>query len=529
MNTSLLRRRLLGLLGSTVALAACGGGGGDPGSPPPPPPSPPPPPPPAVNGPAWRGFGGDAQHRAQAAIATQDLNRIVWRTPVDSAPPYNASGALLAHYGSPLCTTKNTVLVPLRNPGGFVLEARAGDTGALLWSVASDHRPAPGFNWVPSWNPALDATNRVFAPAAGGRLIVRDDADNTALSPRRVAFFGDAAYATDAATYDATVYINTPLTVDDAGNVFFGFVVTGGNPAGLVSGIARLAADGTGRWVGAAQAAGDSAIAKVATNCAPALSNDGRTLYLAVNITRGTAPVQRGLLLALDSTTLATKAAVPLLEPGSGALARVSDDSTSSPTIGPDGDVYYGVLEPSFGRHNARGWLLHFDATLATPKTPGSFGWDDTVSVMPASAVSGYSGGSAYLLMSKYNDYAGVGTGRGDNRIALLDPNATQADPVTPAVTVMREVLTIAGPTADGAAPAVKEWCINTAAVDPARKSILANSEDGWLYRWDLATNSFTQKVPLTNGIAESYTPTAIGADGKVYAINNAALFAVGL
>ena len=59
------------------------------------------------------------------------------------------------------------------------------------------------------------------------------------------------------ATYDATVYINTPLTVDDSGNVFFGFVVTGANPAGLVSGIARWAADGTGRWVGAALAAYD--------------------------------------------------------------------------------------------------------------------------------------------------------------------------------------------------------------------------------------------------------------------------------
>ena len=42
---------------------------------------------------------------------------------------------------------------------------------------------------------------------------------------------------------------------------------------------------------------------------------------------------------------------------------------------------------------------------------------------------------------------------------------------------------------------------------------ILANSEDGKLYRWDLRTNTFTQKISLTGGIGEAYTPTAIGAD----------------
>jgi hypothetical protein len=74
----------------------------------------------------------------------------------------------------------------------------------------------------------------------------------------------------------------------------------------------------------------------------------------------------------------------------------------------------------------------------------------------------------------------------------------------------------------------VDEWCINSAAVDPATKSVIANSEDGNLYRWDLTTNTFTQKVNLTAGIGEAYTPTVIGVDGTVYAINDAILFAVG-
>jgi hypothetical protein len=64
-------------------------------------------------------------------------------------------------------------------------------------------------------------------------------------------------------------------------------------------------------------------------------------------------------------------------------------------------------------------------------------------------------------------------------------------------------------------------------AVDPATHSILANSEDGVLYRWDVATNTFTQRIRITNGLGEAYTPTAVGPDGTVYAIGNARLFAV--
>jgi len=53
------------------------------------------------------------------------------------------------------------------------------------------------------------------------------------------------------------------------------------------------------------------------------------------------------------------------------------------------------------------------------------------------------------------------------------------------------------------------------------------HSEDGTLYRWDMVTNSFTEAVNLTSPTGEAYTPTVIGVDGTVYAINNATLFAV--
>lgn len=514
------RRRLLALMSSTLAVAACGGGGGGDEAPPVSPS-------PAVDGPPWRQFGGDAQHGARSGIATQALNRIAWQTKVDLDPNYS-NGSLLAHYASPLCSAKNTVIVPVKtgSGGGFRIEARAGGNGGLIWQTDSDYVLPPGFNWVPTWNSALDTQDRLYIPAAGGRLLVRDANAATATLGRAL-FYNPTAYDAAPTAFNSTVYINTPITIDALGNVYFGFVVTGANPLNLQSGIARIGADGAGTWVSASSAAGDVAITKPASNCAPALSPNGRTLYIAVNSTRVVGQTQVGYLLALDSTTLGTQAAVALREPRTGAQrARVSDDSTASPTVGPDGDVYYGVLDPIGLNHNSRGWLLHFNATLGTSYAPGSFGWDNTPSIVPASLVTGYTGGSAYLLMVKYNNYLGSGSGDGVNEVAIIDPFQTQADRILPTVTVMAEVLRKAGPT-PATGGGITEWCINTCAVDVTKKSVLANSEDGYLYRWDLTTNTFSERIRLTQGIFEAYTPTAVAANGSVLAIQNAILFCV--
>src|SRR5260370_30839113 len=116
--------------------------------------------------------------------------------------------------------------------------------------------------------------------------------------------------------------------------------------------------------------------------------------------------------------------------------------------------------------------------------------------------------------------------------MAILDSEDSMTEPVTGAA-VMKEILTIAGPTPDAnftnSFPnAVKEWCINSAVVDPFTQSVLANNEDGKLYRWDLGCNMLTETNVLTIGVGEAYTPTVVGVNGVVYAINNAILFAVG-
>jgi hypothetical protein len=515
-----------------AVLVACGGGGGGGASVVAPlPPAPPAPPVTSVNGPAWLGFGGDAQHSALSQVTTQELARIVWRTPVDMAPQYSPQGYLLVHYGSPAITSKNTVIVPVKRgvQAEYRLEARSGQTGDVIWSMDSDY-VMPPHSWMPAYNVTLTKSNRIYAPGAGGKVYYRDDADSAAAATQTVAFYGNAVYAASKAAFDAAVTINTPITADTAGNIYFGFIAAAGNPGQLANGFARIGADGSGSWTSAAALVANPAAGapgaggvKPATNSAPAMSADQKTVYVAANSSSGS-----GYLLALDAATLAVKSKVLLTDPDSNQAARVNDDGTASPTVGPDGDVYFGVLETTYARHNARGWLLHYDASLAQVKTAGSFGWDDTASVVPASMVPGYSGSSSYLVMTKYNNYGRAGSGDSKNKIALLDPNATQVDFIS-GKPVMKEVLTMLGVTPDPSFPGgVVEWCINTAAVDPFTKSILVNSEDGFLYRWDLATNTLSQKIRLTSGLGESYTPTAIGADGTVYAINNAILFAIG-
>lgn len=514
-----------------AALAACGGGGsgggtggstggsgGTGGSTTPP----------AV-GPAWYGYAHDAQHSdlmptlANGGVTAQNLGQIAWEVPIDTA--IDTTTAI--HYGSPMITPANTVLIAVKTQtdGGFQMQAHAAASGAQVWSASSDY-VIPAHQWIPSFGSTLTPnTNRLYMPGAGGKVYYMDNPDSAGGSPQSIVFYGASSYSSASATYDSTVFIDTPITSDASGNIFFGFIVTGSNPANLTSGFARIGADGSATWVPAQT--GGVAMAP-SMNAAPGISSDGKTVYVSMHTPEnGSSDV--GYLLALDSATLATKNAVKLIDPVTGNPAWVPDDATASPVIAPDGDVYYGVLESNFPGHNARGWLLHFDSALAVSKTPGSFGWDDTPSIVPASLVAAYHGTSAYLLMSKYNNYAGAGSGDGRNKMAILDPNALEPDPIT-GNTVMAEVLTVLGPTPDTTASmagAVREWCVNSAAVDPNGKAIFINSEDGKLYRWDLTVGTLTQSIWLDNGYGQAYTPTAIGPDGMVYSINASTLIAV--
>jgi hypothetical protein len=493
---------------------------------------------------AWSNYAGDAQHTAVSATASQSMQAIRWQTPVDLNPQYSGND-LLIHYGSPVISANNTAVVPVKTGAtdGFRVEGRSGSTGALLWTQTTDYALPPS-GWTPSYSPTIAPGNLLYYAGAGGTVYRRGNLDTPgAVTPAQLSFVGAGGNATDLGNYngnktnyDANVRISTPITSDSLGNIYFGYQVN--NPSavgGLDSGLARIDSTGHASFVTAASLAptGDTTIRTVLMNSAPAVTADGGKVYVAVSTNNAQSTGNQsgnGYLVALNAADLSVAGRVDLRDVKTPAnRALLPNIGTASPTIGPDGDVYLGVLESPFS--TSKGWMLHFNSTLTQAKPAGAFGWDSTAAIVPRAMVPSYTGTSQYLVMTKYNDYAGLG-GTGINKVAVLDPNATQIDPRSGA-TVMKEILTKAGPTPDpeflATNPnAVREWCINTAAVDPATFSVLVNSEDGKVYRWDLRTNTFTEVVTLTAGIGEAYTPTVVGPDGTVYAISNATLFAVG-
>lgn len=469
----------------------------------------------------WSGFANDAQHTGNAHEASQNLVKIFWSVPADYTPTGQG-----VHYGSPLNTPVNLVLIPAKVGAndGFRVDARRAVDASFRWTMDTDYH-APPHGWFPTMGITLTPNNVLYMPAAGGTLLYRKTVDGATGETGRVVFYGADNYNANPSAYNNNLYVNTPLTSDKDGTIYFGYWATGDTPLHLTSGIARVTRYGVATYISATDASGDPNISKVPMNCAPALSNDGATLYVSVHFGNWSG----GYLLGLDSKTLKPKYRVRLKDAKySDNDAVLIDDSTASPTVGPDGDVYYGVLENPFPHNHDRGWMLHFDSTLAVTKIPGDFGWDNTATIIPIP--NGPQAGQPYYIMTKYNNYAGIG-GDGVNKIAILDPTQSMTDPSTGA-TVMNEVMVMPGVTPDnqgsGYPNAVREWCINTAAYDPFKRCVFANSEDGSLYRWNLNNNTLDQVMKLTPGIGEPYTPTIIGTDGLVYAINGGTLFCIG-
>ncbi|HVT14038.1 MAG TPA: hypothetical protein VHE55_17375 [Fimbriimonadaceae bacterium] len=480
--------------------------------------------------PGWSQYGGNPQHTSLSAYPAQPLRAIQWSNPVDYDPQYSGND-LLIHYGTPLITRLGTVVAPAKigATDGIDFLGFFPD-GTLKYILGTDYT-FPPHGWTPSCAGCLVLGNYYLAvPGSAGTIYLLQNPDLPLNQPTQLCYYGMSEYkASDMiqAQYDANVKICTPLMSSPVSQIYFGVRVLGPTDANLESGFVQMTVTpNLGNFISVKDACGDNTMTEPVMNCAPALSNDGKYVYIVVS----NGDFGHGYLVCMDTHTWKPVGKVRLKDPD-GNDAALPDSGTASPMVGPDGDVYFGVLENPFPYNHDRGWMLHFNWNLKVQKPTGAFGWDDTASVVPARAVPSYIGSSPYLILTKYNNYAGVG-GDGRNKVAILDPNSTQVDPIT-GNTVMKEVLTVVGVTPDpefsGVPGAVREWCINSAAIDPFNKSAIINSEDGTAYRWNFTTNTLDQSIVLTPGIGEAYTPTLISPNGTAYAINNATLFGLGL
>jgi hypothetical protein len=213
-----------------------------------------------------------------------------------------------------------------------------------------------------------------------------------------------------------------------------------------------------------------------------------------------------GTAVGVDPTTNAR---------GSGT---VSDLSSSTPTVLPDGSVLIGTLD---NYNYSRGHLFHFDAQGNYLNAYG-FGWDSTAAV--------YQHDGTYSAVIKDNHYPGPAycsfnnnpvctpIGAGPYLVSQLDANlqvewSFQNTNYTPFH------------------PHGYEWCVNAPVVD-GNGLVYLTSEDGNIYSVPQGHHGiFTQwqqRIFLKEALGAAYTPLSIGDDGKVYSQNDGNLFIVG-
>ena len=215
--------------------------------------------------------------------------------------------------------------------------------------------------------------------------------------------------------------------------------------------------------------------------------------------------------------------------------ARVLDDSSSSPTIAPDGSIFYGA----YSRYNwAQGHMMHFSAN-GDFLNAFNFGWDNTPAIFPH--------GGTYSVVFKNNHYGGADFGdycddptvcpdRSNPNSSLLGPESyfvSQFDPNLNIEWSFQNTNTQSCTrNPDGTVTCVSdhpngfEWCVNAAVVD-ANGVVYANSEDGNLY--SIAQGgTLLQHIFQNLAVGAAYTPASLDKQGRIYSQNNGHLFVVG-
>jgi hypothetical protein len=471
--------------------------------------------------------------------------------------------------GSPPCgsQTWNLQIWGVRKIGW-----RAG-TLAEIWSFQSDWKPEPDAGGLSGWEPVFHAVlagGFVYVPGFGGTVIKLSRDTGSVLSVARPPVTGPDVFVAGGLAADGSgdvIYNAIKLNADDPWGrdvqgawlvrvgpddsisvASFGKLVPGAPAAGAQC---KTNFSSGFPWPPSASAVPGSAPCgsqRPGINVIPAIAPDG-TIY---TVSRAHMNFRYGYLVAVGPDLTPRWAAslrdilndgCDVLLPPSGTpggcregsnlgvdpatnerpAGGVSDLSTASPVVLPDGAVLLGAVT---AYNYLRGHLFKFSAAGA-PLATYDFGWDVTPAV--------FAHDGTYSILVKDNHYE-VGSycsdatfcpaeqGRYD--LVSLDPDLLPEWRFTNANT---ESCTRA---ADGSIACLSdhpngfEWCVNQPAID-SRGVVYANSEDGFLYAVG-PDGKLQERIFLDLAIGAAYTPLSIDASGRIYTQNNGHLYVVG-
>jgi hypothetical protein len=454
----------------------------------------------------------------------------------------------------------------------------AWKNGALSaeWTFASDWKPEPAGGAVADWEPVFQpaiAGEFLYVPGYGGAVFKVSRATGTLVA--RIRPFGE--------TEDPATYVAGGLAADASGNVFYNAVRldrTGPWTSDVLGAwLVKVAPDGTAStapfsslvsgappalspcqttfvavslpWPPSANAVPPASACgsqRPGINVIPAVAPDGtvytvsrshfngRYAYLVAvhpDLTPAWSSSLRDVLgdgcdvgLPPSGTSGGCRAGSRRgVDPATNDLpaGRVSDTSSSSPVVLPDGGVLYGAVT---SYNYARGHLFKFSSdgrALATY----DFGWDITPAV--------FQHDGSYSILLKDNHYP-VGSYCSNPSacppqaprydITSLDSNLSPEWKFTSTNTLSCQRDAGGAVTCVSDHPNGFEWCINQPVVD-ANGVAYANGEDGFLYAIGPGGVELG-KIFLNLAVGAAYTPLSLSSDGLVYAQNSGHLFVLG-
>jgi len=437
------------------------------------------------------------------------------------------------------------------------------------WTFTSDYKVPPGQSFEPMFQPAIHG-DFIYIPGRGGSVLQVDRSTGVELR-RIIPFAGDPL--------DPDIYVAGGLTVADDGTLYYtalklvhdgpysgdaeGWLVKA--PEGEAPQIVTFASMVTGapapgdecrRTFSAATTprpwpppddengpvlppSGPCGSQRPGLNVTPAIGADGTIVVVSrahfndyysyvvgvrPDLTTRWSTSLRGFLndgcgdkVPFDDVNCRT-GATPGVDPNTNErpAGRVNDSSSSSPVALPDGSFLYGAYT---GYNGFRGHLLKLDAD-GTLGASFDFGWDITPAI--------YRHDGTYSILLKENNYVGTATQEeGPYKITRLGASLgvewsyTHVETENCRRDANGDIICDGEPHPNG-----YEWCINAPAVD-AEGTVYALNENGKLYAID-RNGAVKESVFLERTLGAAYTPLALDAEGRIYAMNFGVLTVLG-